>query len=45
MDFSKIGCGDMGWIHLPQVRDQWRGLVNTVLSLRVPYNVDKFLSS
>jgi hypothetical protein len=28
--------GGMDWIHLAQDRDQWRLLVNTVISLRVP---------
>jgi hypothetical protein len=37
--------GDMDWIDLAQDRDQRRALVNTVLNLRVPYNVGKFLSS
>jgi hypothetical protein len=29
---------------LVQDRDQWRFLVNTVMNLRVPENVEKFLS-
>jgi hypothetical protein len=28
--------GDMNWIHLIQDRDQWRVLVNTVMSSQVP---------
>jgi hypothetical protein len=34
----------MDWIDLAQDRDQWRALVNTVMSLGVPYNAGKFLS-
>jgi hypothetical protein len=34
----------MDWIDLAQDRDQWKALVNTVLDVRVPLNVGKFLS-
>jgi hypothetical protein len=35
-DFREIGLGDMDWIDLVQDRNQWRALVNTAISLRVP---------
>jgi hypothetical protein len=37
--------GDVDWIHLAQVRDQWRTVVNTVLNLRAPYGGGGFLMS
>jgi hypothetical protein len=45
MDLREIGWGDMAYIDLVQDRDRWRALVNTVMKLRVPCNVGKFLSS
>jgi hypothetical protein len=36
MDLKEIGWGGMDLIDLAQDRDQWRGLVNTVMNLRVP---------
>jgi hypothetical protein len=44
MDLREIEWGGMDWIDLTQNRDQWRALVNTVMNLRVPYDVGKFLS-
>jgi hypothetical protein len=35
-DLIEIGYSGMDWIDLAQDRDQWRGLVNTVMNLRVP---------
>jgi hypothetical protein len=36
MDLREIRWEDVDWIHLTQDTDQWRALVNTVMSLRVP---------
>jgi hypothetical protein len=36
MDLREIRCGGMDWIVLVQDRKQWRVLVNTVMSLRIP---------
>jgi hypothetical protein len=32
IDLREIGWGDMDWIDLAQDRDQWRALVNTVMT-------------
>jgi hypothetical protein len=36
INLRESGWGGMEWIHLAQDRDQQRGLVNTVMNLRVP---------
>jgi hypothetical protein len=43
MNLRKMGWGDIDCIHLAQDRDQWTTLVNTVIKLRVPQNIGKFL--
>jgi hypothetical protein len=45
MDFEGTEWGGMDWIDLPQDRDQWRALVNTVMNLKFPQNVGKFSSN
>jgi hypothetical protein len=45
MNLRELGRGDMVWSHLAQYRDRWRALVNTVMNVRVPSDVGKFLSS
>jgi hypothetical protein len=45
VDLRELGGVGVDWIDLAQDRDQWRALVNTVMNLRVPQNVGKFLSS
>jgi len=37
IDFKKIGCEYVDWMHLAQDRDQWRALSNTVMNVRVPF--------
>jgi hypothetical protein len=44
MDLREIGWGGMDWIYLVQDREQWGALVKTVMNLRVPKNIGKFLS-
>jgi hypothetical protein len=36
MDRREIGRSGMDWINLAQDKDQWRALVSTVTTLRVP---------
>jgi hypothetical protein len=36
MDLREIGWDGVDWIDVPQERDQWRALVNTVMNNRVP---------
>jgi hypothetical protein len=45
MDLRETEWDGVDWIDLAQDRDQWRDLVNTVMNLRIPQNVGKFLSS
>jgi hypothetical protein len=44
-DLGEIGWDGMDWIYLAQDRDNWRALVNIVITLWIPYNVGKLLSS
>jgi len=43
MEIKKIRWEDVDWIHLAQDRVQWWGLVNVVVNLYVPCNVEGFL--
>jgi hypothetical protein len=36
MGLREIGWGSMDWIDLAQDRHQWRAVMSTVMSLRVP---------
>jgi len=43
--YQEVGCGDVDWIDLVQVRDRWRALVTAVMNLRVPQKAGNFLTS
>jgi hypothetical protein len=45
IDLGEIGWSGMDWIYPTQDRDQWRGLVITIVNFRVPENVGKSSSS
>jgi hypothetical protein len=45
IDLTEIRWGGMDLIDLAQDRDRWMTFMNTVLNLRVPYIVGKFLRS
>jgi len=36
MDLPEIGWTAVDWMHLAQDSEQWRTLMNTAMSLRVP---------
>jgi hypothetical protein len=44
MDLRETGWGSMDCIYLAQDRNRWKALLNTVMNLRFPYNIGKFLS-
>jgi hypothetical protein len=36
IDLWDLGCEGVAWMHLPEDKDHWRAVVNTVMNLRVP---------
>jgi hypothetical protein len=36
MDVREIKLEGVEWMHVAQVKDQWRVLANTVINLRIP---------
>jgi hypothetical protein len=44
IDLREIKWDGIDWIDLAQDSDQWRTPVNTIMNLRVPKDVGKFLS-
>jgi hypothetical protein len=44
MDLGEAGWCEVEWIGLAQDRNRWRDIVNSVLNLRVSWNVGKLSS-
>jgi hypothetical protein len=44
LDLREVGWEDVDWMHLDQDTGQWRGLVNTVMNLRIPQKAGNFLT-
>ena len=42
MDLEEVVWGGMDWNHVAQNRDEWRAVVNAVLSIRIPSNAGNF---
>jgi hypothetical protein len=45
MDLTEIVWDGVDWIYLVLAMNQWRTLADTVMNLRVPETLGKFLSS
>jgi len=44
MDLTKTGCDDVEWTDLALDRSKWQAFANTIMNLRVPRNVENFLT-
>jgi hypothetical protein len=43
-DVEEVGWKNVEWISVSKNWDTWRALVNGVMNLQVPYNVENFLT-
>jgi hypothetical protein len=43
MDLREIGWGDVDWMHLGRIGNQWRALLNTVMKFMDPKKGGEFL--
>jgi hypothetical protein len=43
IDLLKTGLKGVNWIHITEVRDQWRTLVKTVMNLHIPLKSGNFV--
>jgi len=45
MDLQEVGGWGTDWIDVAQDRDSWLALMNVVMKLQVPQNLENFLTS
>ena len=45
MDLQEVGGSGTDWIDVAQDRGNWLALMNVVMKLQVPQNVENFLTS
>jgi hypothetical protein len=45
IDLGRVVSSDVGWIDLAHDRNHLPALVNTAINIRIPKNIEKFLSS
>ena len=44
MNYIELSCDGVDWIDLAKDTDRWKAVMDTVMNIRVPYNLGNFLN-